>query len=196
MIELAAPFRRATSEDAEQMAELVNIAGDGLPLYLWAKYARPGQSAWDVGLERARRGSGGFAYKNTVVREEDGKVAACLIGYPLRGDMLDPPDEDTPAMLVPLLELENLVPDTWYVNVLATYSDYRGKGFGSELMTIAERIAADAGCVGLSLIVSDSNAGARRLYERQGYRERDTRQIIKEDWDYPGRTWILLAKDL
>ena len=196
MIELAAPFRRATSEDAEQMAELVNIAGDGLPLYLWAKYAKPGQAAWDVGLERARRGSGGFAYKNTVVREEDGKVAACLIGYPLRGDMLEPPDPDTPAMLVPLLELENLVPETWYVNVLAAYPDYRGKGFGSELMTIAERIAIEASCIGMSLIVSDSNTGARRLYERLGYRERDTRPITKEGWDYPGRIWILLAKDL
>ena len=32
-----AQVRPATSDDAIEMAELVNSAGDGLPLYLWAK---------------------------------------------------------------------------------------------------------------------------------------------------------------
>lgn len=175
------------------MAELVNIAGDGLPLYLWAETARPGQSAWDVGRERARRGTGGFAYRNTVIREKDGKIAACLIGYPL-ADSPEPVDEDVPAMLVPLLELEGIVPGTWYVNVLAAYPEYRGQGLGTELLAIAETLAKDAKCRGLSLIVSDSNTGARRLYERHGYAEFATRPIIKEDWQHTGENWVLLSK--
>ncbi len=195
MVKLSAPYRRATPEDATHMAELVNIAGHGLPLYLWERFARPGQSAWDVGLERARTGTGGFAYRNTIVREEAGKVAACLIGYPL-GDKPEPAEDDVPAILVPLLELENLVPGTWYINVLAAYQDHRGKGLGSGLLEVAEALAKDCQCRGLSLITSDDNVGARRLYERHGYAERATRPIVKEGWDSDGEYWVLLAKDL
>lgn len=194
LVELAAPYRRATTDDAGKMAELVNIAGHGLPLYLWARFARPGQSAWDVGLERARTGTGGFAYRNTVIREDSGEVAACLIGYPL-ADKPEPVEDDVPAILVPLLELENLVPGTWYINVLAAYPDHRGKGFGTGLLEVAETLAHSCRCRGLSLITSDDNIGALRLYERHGYTERATRPIVKEGWDHGGEQWALLAKD-
>lgn len=191
---LSTPFRCATHDDASAMAELVNIAGDGLPLYLWAKKALPGQSAWDVGRERASRGMGGFAYRNTVVREESGKTTACLIGYPLRGSP-ELSAEDVPAMLVPLLELERLVPNSWFINVLATYPEYRGNGFGSELLRIAETLASDSECAGMSLIMSDANAGARRLYERHGYGAHATRPIVKEEWTHAGQNWVLMVKD-
>jgi len=51
------------------MADLVNMAGEGLPLYLWTKLAAPGQSPSEVGQERARRESGAFSYRTTIVRE-------------------------------------------------------------------------------------------------------------------------------
>ena len=69
-------------------------------------------------------------------------------------------------MFVPLQELENLAPGTWYVNVLAAYPDQRGQGLGTELLAVAGKLAAEAGSRGLSIIVSDANTGARRLYER------------------------------
>jgi ribosomal protein S18 acetylase RimI-like enzyme len=101
-----------------------------------------------------------------------------------------------PAMFVPLQELENLAPATWYVNVLATYPEHRGKGHGSRLLALAERIAAEAGAVGLSIIVSDANEGARRLYERSGYGEIASRPMVKEDWENRGANWVLLVKTL
>jgi ribosomal protein S18 acetylase RimI-like enzyme len=192
---LAAPYRRTTSEDVPELPELVNIAGDGLPLYLWAKLAEAGESPWDVATNRAKRGMGGFAFGNTVVREEGGKIAACLIGYPLSSAPQVYSHNDVPAMVAPLHELENIVPGTWFINVLATFPEYRGRGFGTELLHVAERLAHDAQCAGLSLIVSDANAGARRLYERHGYNERATRPIVKEDWEHAGQNWVLLLKD-
>jgi ribosomal protein S18 acetylase RimI-like enzyme len=47
---------------------------------------------------------------------------------------------------------------------------------------------------GLSLIVTDTNTSARRLYERRGYREAAQRKIVKEDWQHPGTNWVLLTK--
>jgi len=43
-----------------------------------------------------------------------------------------------PALFVPLQKLENLAPDTWYVNVLAVLPEYRGAGLGTKLLGLAE----------------------------------------------------------
>lgn len=196
MSDLQTALRAATPGDAEALTELINFAGEGLPLYLWEKMAEPGETAWEVGQRRARREEGGFSYRNTVVLERDGRVAACLVGYGLP----DTPEaidyEEMPAMFVPLQELENLAPGTWYVNVLAAYPDQRGQGHGTALLRQAERIAAQDGKAGLSIIVASANEGARRLYERCGYAETARRPMVKEDWQNPSDEWVLLVKSL
>jgi ribosomal protein S18 acetylase RimI-like enzyme len=195
MIELTPPFRRARTEDSAALANLVNFAGHGLPLYFWDKAAAAGQTGWDVGRERARREQGAFSYRNAIVAEAEGNCAACLIGY-AQPDAPVPITSDMPPIFVPLQELENLAPGTWYVNVLAAFPEHRGKGLGTRLLAIADEIAAAAGCPGLSLIVSDANEAACRLYLRCGYREGGIRPMVKEDWPGEGRNWVLLTKDL
>lgn len=195
-MELQHPHRWASRDDASALAELGNMAGEGLPLHVWARLAVPGQSPWDVGRERAQRDSGAFSWRNAIVREEDGAVAACLIGYPLEDEPVPADYSDMPPMFVPLQQLEDMAPGTWYVNVLATYPDHRGKGHGRELLALAEEIALELGKSGLSIIVADSNTGARRLYERAGCREHASRPMVKEDWRGPGSAWVLLVKEL
>jgi ribosomal protein S18 acetylase RimI-like enzyme len=195
MIPLERPLRWATPGDAQALAELVNFASEGLAHYLWSRVTGPGGDPWAVGRERAVRETGGFSYRNAIVLESAGSVSAALIGYPL-SDRPEPIADTMPAMFVPLQELENLAPATWYVNVLAAYPGVRGKGHGTQLLAVAERLAAATHRRGLSIIVSDTNAGARRLYERCGYRETAQRRKVKEDWDNPGNMWILLTKPL
>jgi ribosomal protein S18 acetylase RimI-like enzyme len=194
---LSSPLiRPATLQDADALAELVNYAGQGLPLYLWAKMAEDGEDAWAVGRARARREDSSFSYKNAAIIEQDQAVAACLVGYPT----LDEPeaiDDAMPAMFVPLQQLENLAPGTWYVNVLASYPQWRNKGFGTTLLKHAETLAGLARVRnGMSVIVADNNSAARRLYERLGYRQVADRPMIKENWDGPGSKWVLLTKGL
>lgn len=196
MAKLRSPYRRATPEDALAMAELANIAGEGLPLYLWTKMAGPGGSPWDIGQQRARRESGSFSYRNAILREGSGGVVAALIGYPLPDEPEPVNYEEMPGMFVPLQELEDLVSGTWYVTVLVTYPEYRGNRYGSELLSIAADLAVDAGRAGMSIIVSDANFAARRLYTRSGYTESASRRMVKESWDNPGENWVLLEKRL
>lgn len=186
-------YRPATPDDADAMAELVNFAGEGLPLYLWSKLAAPDESPWDVGRQRAQRETGAFSYRNTIVGIDDGRVVCALIGYALP-DQPEKIDADMPAMFVPMQELENLASGTWYVNVLATRPEYRGRGLGTGLLGVAERLAAESHRQGLSIIVSDANSGAIRLYERCGYRRTASRPMVKEDWENPGENWVLLIK--
>lgn len=195
MIDLEPPYRQARPEDAPVLAALVNMAGEGLPLHLWSRIAERGRSPWDVGRARALREEGGFSYRNAIVRGEEGRVVAGLVGYSLE-DEPEPVDySQVPPMFVPLQELEDLAPGTWYVNVLATFPDFRGRGIGGELLALAERIAIELGKRGMSIIVADANVGARRLYEKQGYIEKARRPIIKDGWDSPGAEWVLLEKN-
>src|SRR5262249_10911858 len=156
---------------------------------------RPGSDPWAVGRERAEREAGSFSYRNTVVAENAGRVAAALIGYPI-ADTPEPLPASLPAIVVPLQELEDLVPGTWYVNVLAAYPEHRGKGYGTALLGLAERFARETHRRGMSIIVADTNTGARRLYERCGYREVARRRMVKEGWQHPGTDFVLLSKRL
>jgi len=194
MIDLNSPFRRAAPTDAAALAELANFAGEGLPFYVWDGLKTPGATAWDHGRSRAERETGTFSYRNAVIGEIGGKCAACLIGYP-QPEEPGPIDYATmPPMFVPLQELENLAPGSWYVNVLAVFPEYRGQGLGTGLLGVAERIARQNGNRGLSIIVSDANHGARRLYTRCGFREAGERLKVKDGWRNEGRSWVLLTK--
>jgi ribosomal protein S18 acetylase RimI-like enzyme len=189
-------IRSATLQDAAALAELVNIAGEGLPFYLWTKMAKNGEDPWSIGIARARRKEGSFSYRNATVIDEDRHVVACLIGYPLSEEPAAIDETKMPAMFVPLQQLENLAPGSWYVNVLATYPKWRNKGHGTALLEHAEKLALAAGVEkGMSVIVADNNKAARRLYERVGFRPVADRPMVKENWESPGSAWILLVKE-
>ncbi len=192
---LAPPLRPARLSDAAKLAELVNYAGEGLPLYLWRKLATPETTDWEIGRQRAMRETGSFSYKNAAMIEAEGDVAGCLIGYAI-ADKIDPLPEDMPAMFRPLQELENLAPGSWYVNVLAVMPEHRGKGLGTRLLRLADDIGRADGKPMMSVIVSDANTGARRLYERCSYTQAARRGMVKEDWINAGRNWVLLTKRL
>ena len=195
MTSLTSSIRPATTDDAGLLAELIDLAGEGLPSYLWAAIAEPGESVWDVGARRAKRQEGGFSYRNAWVIEADGKVAGSLIGYPLSKapEAIGP---DTPAMFVPLLELENIAAGSWYINVVAVFPGLQGRGLGSRLLEVAEDRALSQGCRQTSLIVFDRNEGARGLYERHGYRVIARRPIVKENWRCESDESLLMVKNL
>ena len=134
-------FRPATVDDATVLAELINYAGEGLPLYLWGQMAQPGESG---GRRRAAREEGSFSYRNATIIEHDGKCAGCLIGYEIP-DNPEPLPDDMPAIFVPLQELENLAPGTWYINVLAVRPQFRNQGLGTKLLALVRAQMAPSG---------------------------------------------------
>jgi ribosomal protein S18 acetylase RimI-like enzyme len=171
MTQLAAKFtiRKAARDDAVALTELANFAGEGMPLYLWGRFAEEGQSGWEYGRERIRREEGGFSYRNAIIAEVEGVVAACHIGYRTADEPEAIDYETMPAMFVPLQELENLRPGHWYTEILSAYPQYRGQGFGTALLAYAENKVHERDGASFAIIVSDANEGARRLYERCGY---------------------------
>ncbi len=192
MIPLQQPFRVANESDAHELADLVNFAGEGLPLHFWSGIAQGDQDPWDVGrMRQAEKANEG---QIVVVDLGNGAVAS-LTGYTI-GAEPESIGEDFPKLIRPLQELENQALESWYVNVLACYPEYRGKGHGSRLLRLAEQIAQDQNLKRMSVIVASNNTGARQLYERHGYEEVATLPCIRDDWETETEHWVLLLKSL
>lgn len=189
-------IRRARPEDAPELAELMNLAGEGIPLWLWAQMAEPGEAALEFGARRVAGTEGGFSHVIAHVATSDGTIAGMLLGYRLP----DPHEvgelDGVPVVIRPLLELEARAPGTWYVNAVATAAAHRRCGVGHSLMQHAERLAAETGATALSLIVAEENLPARTMYEWLGYRTIGRRPII----EFPGCVhtgdWVLMEKSV
>ena len=182
-------LRPARPGDAEDLARLADLAGEGLASALWAGMAEPGEAPLDVGARRAAGKEGAFSWRNAVMAEVDGRVAGALVAYHVRAPE---PLDGVPALVRPLQALENRAVGTLYLNVLATYPEFRRRGVASRLLAEAERWGR--GSRGLSLIVADRNLAARRLYEAFGFVEAGREAMVKAGWASASEAWVLMVK--
>lgn len=63
------------------------------------------------------------------------------------------------------------------ISDLGVLAVHRGRGIGGELLTRAEEIARESGAADLYIGVLSRNTGARRLYERAGFRDYHVRMV-------------------
>lgn len=162
-------MRQASAEDAESLAKLIDIAGEGIPNWLWSQSSDAQTSALAIGTERARRTSGGFSFTNAIVATQNTKVAGMVLSYPITEAPEFNPGE-LPPPIEPFVELEKHSVGTWYINALAVFAEHRNKNLGSGLMHQAEQSAIASGYSAMSIQVYGQNAGAVKLYHRLGYR--------------------------
>ncbi len=181
-------LRPARRDDADLLARIIDMAGEGLPRSLWAEIGGPGADVWAIGRARAQRDSGGFSWRNAVVAELDGRAAGAIVTY-LTDSAPEQPDADTPPVFVPLMELETLAPRTRYINAVAVLPEARRHGVAQALMA-----APAPGPRGTSLIVTDTNAAARALYARLGFVEAARRPVVAGSWQTPARDWVLMTR--
>ena len=187
---MAITLRPATPDDADLLVEVIDMAGEGLPRLMWGRIGGPGCDPLQVGRDRARRDSGAFSWRNALVAELDGAAAGAIVTY-LTEAQPELPDAETPAEVAPLMELEALAPLTRYVNAVGVLTSGRRRGVAAALMAAAQDMA---GPNGLSLIVADTNAGARAFYDRQGWVEVARRPVVRGDWQTGARDWILMIR--
>lgn len=189
-------IRAARKDDAAHIAVLINMAGEHLPEYQWQQMSDGGQAPLAFGALRAARDEGEFSYANALVAENDGEIAGMLLGY-RQPDPYDTGDLDAVSpILRPLIELESIAPGSWYVNAIATYEQFRGRGVGNALMDAAERRAQSKGARELSLIVASRNTGAYAMYRHRGYAESARLALVRYPKGPPGGDWVLMVKRL
>jgi ribosomal protein S18 acetylase RimI-like enzyme len=171
-------IRRANVEDCRAIAELAMMAGEGIPGFFWEQARQAGEDVFDVGARNAASETANFSYRNAHVALIDDEIAGMLLAYrlPDAGDTEDL--AEFPAFIRPLIELEHCVPGSFYINMLATYPQFRNRAVGSTLMGGADSLAAQAGCELISIQVFEQNTGALRLYQRLGYTIIERRAVV------------------
>lgn len=189
-------LRQAEAADAEYLAELINLAGEGVPNWLWTQACFEGQTPLQIGIERARRTSGGFSYTNALVVAPNETPIGMVLSYPITEAPTDDP-ADLPAPIAPYVELEKQSVGTWYINALAVFEDCQNQGLGSQLLAAAEDEARANRFIRMSIQVYEQNTGAVRLYERLGYQRVASEPVrLHPAPPYYTGDVLLLIKDL
>lgn len=194
MTEIA--IRPARKSDAAEIALLVNIAVHGGIAQGWA-HAAEAEGTYDpIEVGRLDMMTGDeFGWRNCTMAEVDGEVTGMLLGY-RKDDAFTPVGPEVTGFMRPIEELEAEGNGTWFISMLGVHVGWRGKGVGSALLEVADIKRAESKAKGVSLIVEDSNEGARRLYERRGFAVRTSRPMVGYPGGGPGgRDWLLMVKD-
>ena len=188
-------IRKANRSDVNDIAKLALIAGEGIPAWFWKQSAAEAQNVEDAGAAKLLSETDNFSYRNVHVAVIDGKVAGMILAYRLP-DVDDAEDlDELPEFIRPLVELEQCVPGSLYINMIATFPQYRNMSIGTKLMGIVDRLANDAACSISSLEVFEQNTGALRLYQRLGYEVADKRRVVPHECHpYDGELLLLTRK--
>ena len=184
-------LRRATRQDAAELAILVDIASHGLANWLW--YGAVIEGRTDTAFERGRRRMldderpGGW--KCAVIAEKDGEVAGAVIAYRL--------DESVAAMvaphpvIAPLMGLQCEAIGSWYIDSLGVYRDHRRQGIGRKLLG-DQLTRATAGS---SLITESHNDTAQALYRDLGFVEVARREAVPLYENSKRHDWVLMIRE-
>lgn len=188
-------FRAATVDDCRRIAELFRISSDGVADYIWsgltAEY--PGMDPIEIGAIRYSSEEGDFSYRNCVVAERGGEVIGLLCTFPIPEDAGETSDESGDPVMEPYARLE--VPGSLYVCSLAVFDEHRGMGLGTEMLDIARGQARTRGFDVLSLLVFEQNAGAVRLYEREGFEAVGRTAVVpREKIHHTGDVLLMVAE--
>ena len=164
-------FRPANRDESRVIARLYQISSDGVADYIWTRLAEPGEDLLDVGARRYARVDTDFSYQNVTVAVHGGEVVGMMAAYVMRPAEQKPSefDFDVDPVLRPYDRLE--LPNSFYISGMALFERYRGRGLGTEFLKLAAGRARGSGLSKVSLIVFEDNVGAKRLYERVGFRE-------------------------
>ena len=189
-------IRPGRVDNSYAIAELALMAGEGIPAWFWNQSRQPGQSIEEVGAIAARSETNNFSYRNTHLAVIDHQIGGMLLAYRLPSAEKAEDLDEYPEFIRPLIELEQCVPDSFYINMLATYPAMRKQGIGIGLMRHAETLAAEKNCLLISIEVFEQNQNALRLYQNLGYRIIERREVIAhESHPYSGDI-VLLVKEV
>ena len=190
-------IREARKQDCLAIAELAQMAGDGIPGYFWAGSQQPGQTLEQAGATLAGSETANFSYRNAWLACINNEVGGMLLAYRLPSrEQNDENPNDFPEFVRPLVELEQCVPESFYINMLAAYPRFRGQGIGTALMDLVDGLALNAGCSLISIEVFANNVGALKLYQRLGYEITERRALIESDYHQAGEVFLLTRKPL
>lgn len=188
-------LRDAVHHDGASLALLADAATRRLVSWLWDQSTSAGQPSFEVGRRIICEDTSSLNHLGhwRVATGADGQMLGGLNSYVLSQTPV-PQDPAVAEVIRPTAELKEIADGTWYITVASVLSESRGQGVGGALLAEADRLATEAGCDTVSLLVGSFNTGAHRLYTRSGFTEWARRPFIPfPGSDEPGE-WILMRR--
>ena len=165
-------YRSAEKEDSSKLAELINIASDGVVEYLFHDLV-PGMTHVQVVAHNLENDNYPHSYKSAIVASEETDVVGMALSYPSSYHIIT----DEMRSFFPDGRIEHLrdfyssrVDASWFLDALCVIEGHRRRGIGEKLISLTKKKAIKNGFNVLSLIVFADNTLAIPLYERTGFK--------------------------
>jgi ribosomal protein S18 acetylase RimI-like enzyme len=164
-------YRTGRKGDSLRLAELLDIASGGVMEYLFHDLI-PGLTPLQIVAHNLESDNYRHSYKSAIVAEHDKMIVGMALSYPSH---LHKITEEMRAFF-PQERLEHIksfysvqVENSLFLDALCVSEESRGKGIGSELISLTKKKAREKGYDILSVIVFADNAKALHLYQRTGF---------------------------
>jgi ribosomal protein S18 acetylase RimI-like enzyme len=164
-------YRPAEKEDSMKLAELINIASDGVVEYLFHDLI-PGMAPVQVVAHNLENDNYPHSYKSAIVAEAENGVVGMALTYPSSYHKIT----DEMRAFFPAERLARFedfyaarVEDSLFLDALGVDASYRRQGIGTKLVELTKEKTRKNGYEMLSLIVFADNAPALALYKSLGF---------------------------
>ena len=164
-------YRPAEKNDSAKLAELIDIASDGVAEYLFHGLVQ-GMTTVQVITHNLANDNYPHSFRSAIVAAEATGVIGTALSYPssyheITGEMRDffPKERLTHLHQFYSARVEN----SWYLDTLGVIQRLRRRGIGETLISLTKEKAIENGFHVLSLIVFADNEPAKALYERTGF---------------------------
>ncbi|WP_338552606.1 GNAT family N-acetyltransferase [Paenibacillus sp. KS-LC4] len=183
----------AKKEDVQQVMPLIHAAIGDIAYTLTA--AQDEQEAMNILADFYVEKGNRLSYEHVLVAWEGDAIAGMALGY--GGDeaaKLDAPllariRHQEPSYTDDYQIMTEARPGEYYLDSIAVYPAYQGKGIARALISALEHKAREAGWPCVSLIALDDNEKATALYIRLGYAEDGELELA-------GHRYIRMVKQL
>jgi ribosomal protein S18 acetylase RimI-like enzyme len=165
-------YRIGRKEDCAALADLVNIASEGVIEYLFHDLI-PDMTPIQMVAHNLSNEDSYYSYKNAIVAEHNQTPIGVSLSYSSSFHQIT----EEMRNFLPEDRLEHFksfyasrVENSLFLNALCVNDQFRGKGIGTQLISLTEKKARDDGFNAVSLIVLADNTDAQRLYARCGFK--------------------------
>lgn len=162
---------QAKKKTVQKLAELINIASDGVVEYLF-HYLVHGMTPVQVVAHNLENDNYPHSYRSAVVAAEETDVIGMALSYPSSYHKIT----DEMRSFFPVDRLERLshfyssrIENSWFLDALCVIESHRKGGIGKKLISLTKEKAVENGYNALRLIVFADNALAIPVYERTGF---------------------------
>ncbi|MFV0559605.1 MAG: GNAT family N-acetyltransferase [Enterococcus sp.] len=168
-------IRFATKEDGPQIAPLLLVILKDMELPFIDEYGE--EKTLAILADAVSEPDYRYGYPRGIVKEIDGRIAGVAYGYTSE-DEATIDDQFKKVLLahgiedeIDLFTDDETFPDEWYLDSISVSEDFRGHGIGSELLEALPKLAHKANKTRIGLSVDKENPAAKRLYERNGFKD-------------------------